>query len=68
MGTTIIDAALDIFQGIAAMRDGEYSSFSAFMLVTVTWMGVGEEIIEGIFVLKNVVMVLNVQDGLLMLY
>ena len=55
MGTTITDATFDIFQGIAAMRGEEYSSLSAFMLVTATWIGVGEEIIEGIFEIGSII-------------
>ena len=49
MGATITDATFDIFQGVAAILDEEYTALSASMLVIATWLGVGEEIIEGIF-------------------
>eukprot|EP01084_Bolivina_argentea_P023276 43407_1 len=55
MGATITDAAFDILQGIAAIRNEEYTALSATMLVTATWMGVGEEIIEAVFEIGSIV-------------
>eukprot|EP01084_Bolivina_argentea_P023278 43411_1 len=55
LGATVTDAVFDIFQGIAAIREEEYTALSATMLVTATWMGVGEEIIEAVFEIGSTV-------------
>ena len=47
-GATLVDALFDILQGIAATRGEEYSGSSALLLFTATWIGVAEEIIEGV--------------------
>ena len=56
-GATMTDATFDIFQGIAAVRNEEYTALSASILITATWLGVGEEIIEGTFEILSTVIV-----------
>ena len=55
LGVTITDATFDILQGIAAIRNEEYTHLSASMLVIATWLGVGEEVIEGMFEIGTIV-------------
>lgn len=45
---TICDASFDIVQGFAAINNESYSSSSNIILITATWIGVAEEVIEGI--------------------
>eukprot|EP01083_Nonionella_stella_P140102 428897_1 len=54
---TIVDATFDIFQGIAAITEQEYTSLTASILVTATWLGVGEEILEGAFEIVSSIVV-----------
>eukprot|EP01084_Bolivina_argentea_P253326 425479_1 len=52
---TLIDATFDIFQGIAAINEQEYTTLSATILVIATWTGVGEEIAEGVFEIGTII-------------
>eukprot|EP01083_Nonionella_stella_P270205 914815_1 len=54
---TIVDATFDIFQGIAAITEQEYTSLTASILVTATWLGVAEEIVEGTFEIVSSIVV-----------